>query len=78
MIRRVNRHEGRKLDVLALFKGRYTLSLVEIAKHLKVHPRSAKRYVTDLLQEKKLYKRYGAVPAGGGRPNYHYSLKKET
>ena len=76
MIRRVNRKSGRKLDVLALLKGRYALSLAEIARYMRVDPRSAKRYIKELMQEDKVYRKYGVTPDGGGRPNYHYSLKR--
>jgi len=76
-IRNTNRKTGRKLDVLAILKRDHALSLMELAERMGLHHRSIRRYVTELLQEKKIFRNYKATPNGGGRPYYHYSYRRK-
>lgn len=76
-IRNTNRKAGRKLDVLAILKRDHALSLMELAERMGLHHRSIRRYVTELLQEKKIFRNYKATPDGGGRPYYHYSYRRK-
>jgi predicted ArsR family transcriptional regulator len=75
--RSTNRKSGRKLDVVAILKAEYSLSLNELAERMQMHHRSVRRYVLELLQEKKIYRRYKAKPDGTGRPFYHYSYRRK-
>ena len=76
-IRNTNRKTGRKLDVLAILKRDHALSLMELAERMGLHHRSIRRYVTELLQEKKIFRNYKPTPNGGGRPYYHYSYRRK-
>jgi len=76
-IRNTNRKTGRKLDVLAILKRDHALSLVELAERMGLHHRSIRRYVTELLQEKQIFRNYRVTPNGGGRPNYYYSYRRK-
>jgi len=44
---------------------------------MQMHHRSVRRYLTELLQEKKIFKRYRDKPDGGGRPYYQYSYRRK-
>lgn len=76
-IKNPNRKAGRKLDVLAILKRDHALSLMELSARMGLHHRSIRRYVTELLQEKKIFRNYKATPDGGGRPYYHYSYRRK-
>jgi len=76
-IRNTGRKAVRKLDVLAILKRDHALSLLELSERMGVHHRSVRRYVMELLQEKKVFRNYKAKPSGGGRPYYHYSYRRK-
>jgi DNA-binding IclR family transcriptional regulator len=75
--RSTNRKAGRMLDVLEILRKEHALSLVELAVHMEMHPRSIRRYVQELLLEKKIFKRYRLTLEGGSKPNYYYSIKRK-
>jgi|VirMetMinimDraft_7_1064189.scaffolds.fasta_scaffold156580_3 predicted ArsR family transcriptional regulator len=75
--RSTNRKSGRKLDVVTILKMEYALSLLELAERMQMHHRSVRRYLMELLQEKKIFRRYRAKPDGGGRPYYQYSYRRK-
>jgi predicted ArsR family transcriptional regulator len=62
---------------VAILKTEYALSLLELAERMQMHHRSVRRYLTELLQEKKIFKRYRDKPDGGGRPYYQYSYRRK-
>jgi len=77
-MRQHNKKSGRKLDVLEMLRKEYALSAFDIAKRLKLHVRSAQRYIKELLAEGNIYKRYRIPDSSGKQLIFYYSLRRNN
>ena len=71
-----NTHACRKLDILTILEREHALSAVELAKRLKMHVRSIRRYLIELRSQKHIYRRYQLFGDGARKPTFYYSLRR--
>lgn len=74
----VNTLRCRKLEVVALLKRSYAMSVPELCKRMKLSPRSIRRYIQELAKDRRVYKHYVVPKRGAKKPIYYYSLSRRT
>lgn len=72
----VNTLRCRKLDMIDVLRRSYALSLLELARRMKMSPRSIRRYLHELEKDRRVFKHYTWPKAGAKKPIYYYSLSR--
>lgn len=72
-----NTRTCRKLEILGLLQKTYALAAPDIAKRIKMHPRSVYRYLRELRAERKVFRRFELFSEGARRPTFYYSIRRD-
>ena len=65
----------RKLEILGILKNEHALSAVELAKKMKMDVSSIRRYLVELREDRKIYRRY-QLRGDAKRPTFYYCLRR--
>lgn len=66
----------RKLDMIDVLRRAYALSVTQLAKQMRMSPRSIQRYLRELENDRRVFRHYTWPKAGAKKPIYYYSLSR--
>jgi predicted ArsR family transcriptional regulator len=67
----------RKLDIVWLLGRQHAMSAVQIAKKMRMDVSSVRRYLMELREEKKVFRRYQLRGEDAKRPTFYYCLRRD-
>ena len=73
----VNTFPCRKLDMLEILRCHYALSVKQLMRKMKLSERSVRRYLTELIDDRTVHKKYRAKERGSNKPINYYSMRRK-